>query len=395
MPSGSRFLGREIFHFLYRKRTWSSSQKCYLGWERKRGLICEVNKFLVEDINDFRVNTISKELIPDIKYVITLDADTNLVLETAHELIGAMSHILNEPKVDEIRNVVVEGHGIIAPRVGIDLVSSRKSLFTKIYGEIGGTDPYTNAISDIYQDNFDEGSFCGKGIYDLKVFHKVLYKEIPENTVLSHDLLEGNYLRCGLASDILLLDGHPSKYTSFSDRLARWTRGDWQIYKWLKSPLNLISKFKILDNLRRSLLPLSIFLALISPLFLNIGTWLMVVIAVVSYTIPTILNILNYVIFKKDMESNTISAYRNMTPKIGEIKRSIIRSFLELILLPYKTYITVIAIIKTIYRMNISKQNLLEWQTAEEAEKSNKQDLKGVYRKLFFNPLVRNSFYYI
>ena len=148
------------------------------------------------------------------------------------------------------------------PRVGINLDICYKTLFTKIFAGSGGIDNYTNAISDVYQDNFDEGIFTGKGIYNLKVFSEVLENQIPENTVLSHDLLEGCYLRCGLASDILLMDGYPSKYNSFMNRLSRWIRGDWQITKWIskKSPLNLISKYKILDNLRRSLFEISIIL---------------------------------------------------------------------------------------------------------------------------------------
>ena len=150
------------------------------------------------------------------------------------------------------------------PRVGINLDISLKTIFTKIFAGAGGIDNYTNAISDIYQDNFKEGIFTGKGIYDLRVFSKVLSKEIPENTVLSHDLLEGCYLRCGLVSDIVLMDGYPTKYTSFTNRLSRWIRGDWQITKWIKNKkLNLLSKYKIIDNLRRSLLEISIIIALI------------------------------------------------------------------------------------------------------------------------------------
>ena len=269
---------------------------------------------------------------------------------------------------------------------------------------VGGTDPYANAISDIYQDNFNEGSFIGKGIYDLKVFHEVFANEIPEQTVLSHDLLEGNYLRAGLASDILLLDGSPEKYGSFIDRLSRWIRGDWQISGWLKrtivtrngekkkNPLNLISRFKILDNLRRSLIPISVFFSLILAVvfqgYLKIKVWLIITIAIFSYTMPTVLNILNYIIFKKDINRDTISAYKNITPKITELNSSIIRSFFELIFLPNKAYISTVAIGKTIYRMHISKEHLLEWQTAEEAELKNKTDIASYYKKMFFNPLL-------
>ena len=258
-----------IFNFIYRKRVFNESENSYLGWERKRGMLTQFNEFLLGNIkNPFRENTIEefrekngKE--KEIKYIITLDADTDLILNSASKLVGAMAHILNKPKIDKERNIVTEGYGIIQPRIGINLNISYKNLFTKIFAGAGGIDSYTNAISDIYQDNFKEGIFTGKGIYDLKVYSKVLKDQIPENTVLSHDLLEGCYLRCGLATDIILMDGYPTKYNSFMNRLSRWIRGDWQIVRWLKSNLNLLSKYKITDNLRRSLLEISISIAII------------------------------------------------------------------------------------------------------------------------------------
>ena len=233
--------------------------------------------------NPFRVNTLESTKLEKIKYIITLDSDTDLVLNSAFELVGAMSHILNKPQIDKQKNIVIDGYGIMQPRVGVNLDISYKTMFTKIFAGSGGTDFYTNAISDLYQDNFGEGIFTGKGIYDLDVYTKVLENQIPENTVLSHDLLEGCYLRCGLVSDIMLMDGYPCNYTSFMNRLSRWIRGVWQILKWLKhkSPLNLLSKYKIFDNLRRSLIEISIVIAVIysniigitkaKPIFLSIG----------------------------------------------------------------------------------------------------------------------------
>lgn len=255
-----------IFHFIYRKREWNEKEGAYLGWERKRGMLTQFNQYLLGKIkNPFRVNTLEKQPKEKIKYIITLDADTDLILNSAFELVGAMAHILNQPVIDKQKNRVVDGYGILQPRIGVNLDISYKTLFTKIFAGAGGTDSYTNAISDTYQDNFQEGIFTGKGIYDLAVYETVLEKQIPENTVLSHDLLEGCYLRCGLASDILLMDGYPTKYNSFMNRLSRWIRGDWQITKWTgwKSPLNLLSKYKIVDNLRRSVIEISIILAVI------------------------------------------------------------------------------------------------------------------------------------
>ena len=391
--------GEDKFNFLYRKRTWNSGEHCYLGWERKRGLLCEFNDYLVTGTDKFKTNTIKKKI--EIKYIITLDADTNLVLETANKLIGTMAHILNRPVYDEKKNIVVGGHALIQPRVGIDLISSRKSLFTKIYAGAGGTDSYANSISDVYQDNFDEGIFTGKGIYDLHLFHKILCNEIPENKVLSHDLLEGSYLRCGLASDIFLLDGTPFKYSSFMARQHRWVRGDWQICGWLKNtitikdgtkklnPLNNLSKFKIFDNLRRSLVPVLsivlIFISILNGIITNNFIWSLNVLALIAFTMPTILDVINYIIFKKNVNSEFVSAHKNMIKVISGIKASIYRGFLEISFLPYKAYMMINAISKTIYRLTITKQNLLEWMTSEEAEKQSKNTLGSYYKNMISN----------
>ena len=366
---------KNIFGFIYRKRTWNSSEESYLGWERKRGLIIQLNEFLITGKDEFKFNTIKEKL--QIKYIITLDADTELVLGSAQELIGAMEHILNKPVVKN--GIVVEGYGLLQPRIGINLVSSKKSLFTRVFAGAGGTDSYTNAISDIYQDNFEEGIFTGKGIYNLKLFYQLLDNEIPENTVLSHDLLEGSYLRCGLASDILLLDGFPTKYNSFLSRLHRWTRGDWQICRWLgeKSHLNSISKFKILDNLRRSLLPIMVLILFMVSIYTkNIGLWIF---ALVSYLIPNILDLLNYIVFKKEVNQNFVFANKNLSKVIGTIQGSVIRGFLELISIPTKACMLADAILRSTYRMKISKKHLLEWTTSEEMEKLSKTDLKSSF----------------
>jgi len=383
--------GQEIFHFLYRDRIWNQSENCYMGWERKRGLICQFNKFIVTGENGFKTNTlVGKDT--NFKYAITLDADTNLILNSAFELVGAMDHILNEPVVNN--NVVTDGYGIIQPRVGIDLEASKKSLFTKIYSGAGGVDLYANALSDVYQDNFGEGIFTGKGIYNIEVFYNVLTNEIPENLVLSHDLLEGSYLRCGLATDILLLDGTPFKYNSFLARMHRWIRGDWQIIQWLKkyinqknlNPLNTLSKFKILDNLRRSLVPILSFFILGLGFILKLN--ILVYIALISYSMPTIIDFLNYIIFRKNIDPNYISARKNMVPVISGIKASFYRGILEIIFLPTKAYYSANAIIKTLYRLTVSKKHLLEWMTSEEAEKQMKTSIGAYYRNMLVNVVL-------
>ena len=383
-----------IFNFIYRKRVFNESENSYLGWERKRGMLTQFNEFLLGNIkNPFRENTIEefrekngKE--KEIKYIITLDADTDLILNSASKLVGAMAHILNKPKIDKERNIVTEGYGIIQPRIGINLNISYKNLFTKIFAGAGGIDSYTNAISDIYQDNFKEGIFTGKGIYDLKVYSKVLKDQIPENTVLSHDLLEGCYLRCGLATDIMLMDGYPTKYNSFMNRLSRWIRGDWQIVRWLKSNLNLLSKYKITDNLRRSLLEISIIIATIYSYIVGIFSskascgFILTLLGISIF--PFLLEILNQIIFKKEGEHKQ----KTFTPKISGIKGALIRGILTIGCLPYKAYISIKSIIITLYRLTVSHKHLLEWMTSEEAEKQAKQDVISYYNQMAINFLA-------
>ena len=292
-----------------------------------------------------------------------------------------MAHILNKPELDVNKNIVKKGHALLQPRVGVNLNDSNKNVFTKIFAGAGGIDNYTNAISDAYQDNFDEGIFTGKGIYDLEIFSKVLTNEIPENTVLSHDLLEGCYLRCGLASDIIFLDGYPAKYLSFMNRLSRWIRGDWQIKKWLKSKLNTLSKFKILDNLRRSLIEISVIILLIwNLLFLNKNKTLSLIsLGIIIY--PFILEFFSKIFSIREGEKKQ----KTFNPQIDGIKGTIYRAIITLGCLPYKAYVSSKAIFKTLYRLMISHKNMLEWTTSEEAEKQTKTDLKTYYDTMFVN----------
>lgn len=391
-----------IFNFIYRKRKWIPNENSFLGWERKRGFLNQFNKFLLgAEIKDFKVNTIDKSKIPTIKYVITLDSDTDLVLNSVFELVGAMEHILNKPVIDKEKNIVIDGYGIIQPRIGIKLETSYKNIFTKIFAAQGGTDLYSNAISDIYQDNFGEGIFTGKGIYNLEVFDKVLSNAIPENQVLSHDLLEGCYLRCGLATDIMLMDDYPTKYMTYINRLSRWIRGDWQILDWMhkkvrnykkeviENPLNEVSKYKIFDNLRRSLLEPLVFIGIIyfaltrgvTSSYSKYQNLINEIVILVGISIPFILNILNYIIFKKEGEK----FQKTFAQKIGTVKGAIYQIFITIGTLPFKAYISAKSIFKALYRSKISHKNMLEWTTSEEAEKIAKTDLISYYKSMCIN----------
>ena len=381
------------FNFIYRKRMWNEGEEAYLGWERKRGLLNQFNEYILGNIsNPFKTNTITNlASMPPIKYIITLDADTDLVLNSAKELIGAMAHILNKPELNKSEDLVIAGHALIQPRIGIDLMSSIKSLYTKIYAGAGGVDVYANAISDIYQDNFEEGIFTGKGIYDLKIFSKILNNEIPENTILSHDLLEGSYLRCGLATDIMLMDGYPVGYNSSKSRLHRWIRGDWQIIIWLKdkiknkrgeiknNPLNILSKYKIFDNLVRSLLEVSSVLTIIYmcilDYFYKIKIWPIITTVLIAVLTPTVIDVINKIVFKREGEKRQ----KTFNKTLSGINASLLRGLFTLATLPDKAYMSANAICKTLYRLKVSKKHMLEWVTAEEAEKMAKIDIKSYY----------------
>lgn len=251
-----------------------------MGWERKRGLLIELNSVLLKEAKGtFIVNTL-ENFEEKIKYVITLDSDTNLIIDSAQKMIGAMSHILNKPVIEE--DIVVDGYGIMQPRIGISLEDSRQTIYTKIFSSMPGIDFYTNNISDIYQDCFDEGIYTGKGIYDLEVYQKIIKNKFPENRILSHDLIEGNYLRCGLLTDVVLLDTYPKRYLSNLERENRWIRGDWQIATWSENKkLNGINRFKIFDNLIRStLIPLNLVLLIISIFKFNLPIFIVSIIAI-------------------------------------------------------------------------------------------------------------------
>lgn len=382
--------GFNKFHFLYRKRVWSDSENKFIGWERKRGILVQFNKYIKKlTSNPFWANTIEdqKENLPNIKYIITLDSDTNLSLNTAGRLVGSMSHILNLPVIEDGK--VICGYGIMQPRIGLDLDVKKKSKFVKIYSIPGGIDFYTNAISDIYQDYFKEGIFTGKGIYDVDVYNEILENEIPENTVLSHDLLEGNFLRLGLLTDVMLLDGYPVKYISYMKRSHRWIRGDFQIAKWLKSKkLNDISKFKIFDNLRRAILKISVLILILFSFVafkfnFFIGA-LSLGVSIISVIVTYLLNIINFIVFKESQTLNSIRSHKKFSKDYGDLVLSFYKIILEIAFIPYEAWTSLDAMVRSIYRM-LKKKKLLEWVTAEDSENRTKNTIFSNYKEMLPN----------
>ena len=277
---------KDTFFLFHRSRKWNPTDRIWMGYERKRGKLSDLNSLLRGGPENLFSQIIGNtEVLSKIKYVITLDIDTQLPRDSARQFVATMSHPLNKPKYDTKKQRVTEGYTILQPRVAVSLPGTNRSRYAKLFGSEPGIDPYTRAISDVYQDLFGEGSFIGKGIYDVDLFDQTLKDRLPENRILSHDLLEGCYSRSGLLSDVLLLEEYPSRYSTDVARRSRWIRGDWQLIPWLlpvlprlngnsrKNPLSLLSRWKILDNLRRSLIPSALMLLLLLGWTILVSSW--------------------------------------------------------------------------------------------------------------------------
>lgn len=362
------------FFFLNRRRIYNEKEKVFMGYERKRGKLMEFME-LIKGEKETNYKVISSDIshLKNAKYIITLDADTVLPMDAAKRMIGAMSHILNTPIIKGGK--VIRGYGVMQPKVGITLESKDKTQFSRIFGAEAGVNGYSNPSSDTYQDLFGEGSFIGKGILNIDVFYEVLKNEIPENKVLSHDLLEGCYARCGLLTDVEVIDGYPAFYASSCLRLHRWVRGDWQLLRWLFKPkLSSISKWKILDNMRRSLLAPSLLIGLILTLTILKGTEQVVMLLLFALITPFIFTVIDFVVTPKNKLMGTVKSLKQII---------LIISFI-----PYQAYLMLDAIYRTLFRLGISKKNLLQWKTAEEVEASVRNTIGAYYRKMWICPIM-------
>ena len=289
------------FFLLHRPRRWNPQEQTWMGHERKRGKLGDLNALLRGGSRDgFSLIVGDTSLLVGTKYVITLDTDTLLPRDAARQLVGTLAHILNRAQVDERRKVVTEGYGILQPGVAISLEKESPSWFVRLCAGESGVDPYTRAISDVYQDVFHEGSFIGKGIYDVDAFSATMEQRFPENQILSHDLLEGCYARSGLVSDVHVYESYPSRYNTDVSRRHRWIRGDWQIAGWLlpfvsgpdrrseRNPISLLGRWKIFDNLRRSIVPCALTLLLLLGWLALPPAWLWTAAVVGIVLIPAV-----------------------------------------------------------------------------------------------------------
>lgn len=374
--------GEEIFYFLYRRRFYSDDQETFLGKERKRGALIEFNDVLLGNLSKEEIKQRYYESTFDnfnkkIKYVITLDADTKLVLSTALKLVGVMIHPMNTPVLNEQGTRVIKGHAMVQPKVNIEIEVTDKSEYSQLYGGLGGLDVYSRTTFDLYQDVFDEGSFVGKGIYNLELFQKLLKNTFPDNLILSHDLLEGSYLRSGFSSNIEVFDGFPSKYLNDTARHHRWTRGDWQILFWLKNkvknkdgklvdnPINLISKWKIFDNLRRSVSRMFLLLFIIYGFTIGNGNPnCYLAYALLILTTPIVFYIIS--LFRKRKYTMFLKYYLNLVRGFVAV---LIKSAVAISVLPYEAHLFVDAIVRALYRLFVSRKHRLDWITADEVEK--------------------------
>jgi len=366
------------FFLFHRKRLWNSSENKWIGWERKRGKIHEFNRFLrgAKDTS-FIIAPEYDELFAKINYVITLDSDTQLPRGSAKKLLGTILHPLNQPQFDLLTGRVIRGYGILQPRISITPESSERSLFARIFSGHTGIDPYTTAVSDVYQDLFGEGIYTGKGLYDVDCFEKSLSGRVPENALLSHDLFEGLFARTALVTEIEFLDEYPSQYEAYSKRQHRWSRGDWQILPWLFSRvpdasgnkvqnyLPFISRWKIFDNLRRSLVSAMILLWLVLGWTIlpgPVGVWALITLLVLAFP------------FYAHATSNLLLHPRGIpwTSHFwniwGDIRTNSAQLILSIICIPHQAYLHSDAIIRTLYRVYLSKKNLLNWETAADVE---------------------------
>jgi cellobiose phosphorylase len=402
----------DTFFLFHRPRQWNPREGVWMGYERKRGKLAELNALLrrgspplggdggeaVRNISGYGFSLVvgNSEHLLNVKYVITLDTDTQLPRDAAGQLVGAMAHPLNRALYDEGRQRVVAGYGILQPRVAVSLPGTNRSRYARMNGSDPGIDPYTRAVSDVYQDLFREGSFIGKGIYDVDAFERALRGRLPENRILSHDLIEGCYARAGLLSDVMVYEEYPSRYSSDVSRRHRWIRGDWQLLPWLravvpgadgqryKNPLSLLSQWKLFDNLRRSVVPPALTLLLLLGWTVLSSPWFWSLSVIGILFIPSLLSSVPDLLRKPD----NVLPRQHLASAATSLGRRFAHDLFTLAYLPYEAYFSLDAIVRTVWRMLVSRKRLLEWSPSGDPDRKKDLGLASAWRTMWFAPFL-------
>ncbi|WP_447593896.1 GH36-type glycosyl hydrolase domain-containing protein [Aquipseudomonas campi] len=387
----------ERFYLFHRPRRWSPDEQVWMGHERKRGKLAELNALLRgHGRTCFSLIVGDIAALQSVTYVITLDTDTQLPRDVARQLVGAMAHPLNQAVFDLEQRRISAGYAILQPRVGISLPSVARSAYAQLFGSDAGVDPYTRAVSDVYQDLFRQGSFIGKGIYAVDAFEQALAERFPDNRILSHDLIEGSYARSGLISDVQLYEEHPARYSADVKRRHRWIRGDWQLLPWLmpwtpkpqggleRNHLNALARWKLFDNLRRSLEPSAFLIMLLWGWFAapSALVWTLAVFALVlaQPLLGALLELLR--------KAHDIPLGQHLAVTSRASLLDLGRALLTLVWLPFEALFSLDAIGRTLWRMLVSRRRLLQWNPSREVERTSSNDLGGLYRLMWVAPAL-------
>ncbi|MBS1688369.1 MAG: cyclic beta 1-2 glucan synthetase, partial [Bacteroidetes bacterium] len=391
--------GREnnIFFLFHRPRVWSKHDRIWMGHERKRGKLADLNALLRGHASDkFSLIVGDYQSLGPVKYIITLDTDTQLPRDAAWKLVGTMAHPLNQPYYNEKKLRVTDGYGILQPRVSVSMPNAGSSLYTRMHASEPGIDPYTRLTSDVYQDLFKEGSFIGKGIYDIDAFELAVKDMFPKNRILSHDLLEGCFARSGLLTDVQFYEEYPSRYSVDINRRHRWVRGDWQIASWAlpwcpradrhihKNPLSRLSRWKIFDNIRRSLIPIAFTVLLLlgwtilpHPIF-----WTSAVVIIIL--LPSVVSSLWAALH----QPSEMRLRQHLLLSFTRLSENILFNAYTIVCLPYEAFKNLDAIARTNWRMLISNRKLLQWTPSGMLKFSNDASIYLSYRSMWFAPSI-------
>jgi cellobiose phosphorylase len=387
----------DVFFLLHRPRCWNSREKIWMGHERKRGKLGDLNALLRGGAVDSFSRIAGRiAVLSGVRYVITLDADTQLPRDSARQLAGTMAHPLNRARYDAASGRVTEGYGVLQPRMAVSLTETNRTRYAQLHGEDAGIDPYTRMVSDVYQDLFGEGSFIGKGIYDVDAFEQALRGRFPQNRILSHDLLEGCYARSALASDVQLYEQYPARYSADVSRRHRWMRGDWQLLGWLrrrvpagdgsweKNPLSGLSQWKIFDNLRRSLAAPALTALLLLGWTLLSPAWFWTV-AILAVMLVPALSASIVELFRKPDDAVLRQHLARVLQSTGE---RLAQAAFALACLPFEACFSLDAILRSAVRVLITRRRLLEWTASSELDGDSSTGLLAACRLMWIAPFL-------